>query len=323
MSSIGPSGLFDARESTADDLLNVVITTLLNAGEPTYPTKGEALEVFGARLELTDPRARLSRTESRGRLFSALGELCWYLAGTSDAEFITYYLSAYAELAEGGVIHGGYGPRLFGLHGIDQVAYVCERLRSNAWSRKAVVQLFDCTDVAEHHKDVPCTCTLQFLLRRDRVHLVTYMRSNDAHRGLPHDLFAFTMLQELVARTVGADLGTYVHCVGSLHLYLANVADAERYLNEGWQTPSTMPEMPDGDPWPAVTELLNVERLLRVEGDPGGVAYSASPYWGDLQRLLAVFALTRRGQRDAVEDLRQAMSTRVYDSLILDRRDRS
>ena len=64
----------------------------------------------GAILELTNPRARLSRSVTRGRIFSALGELCWYLSGTNAVEPISYYLSHYRLSGENGAVFGGYGP---------------------------------------------------------------------------------------------------------------------------------------------------------------------------------------------------------------------
>ena len=70
-------------------------------------SKGDHREVTGVLLELTNPRARLSRTETRGKLFSALGELCWYLAGSNDVDFISYYIPFYKTLSEGGFVHGG------------------------------------------------------------------------------------------------------------------------------------------------------------------------------------------------------------------------
>ena len=47
--------------------------------------------------------------------------------------------------------------------------------------------------------DLPCTRTIQFLLRSGHVDAVVYMRSNDAIWGLPYDIFLFTMLQEMLA----------------------------------------------------------------------------------------------------------------------------
>jgi len=318
----GPWPTIIATENTTDDLLQVVLSELLVHGEQTDPSKGQALEVFGARLELTNPCARLSRSEARGRIFSCLGELCWYLSGTRDAEHIKYYLSHYGDSEEAGMIYGGYGPRLFDYEGTDQIRYVCQRLRANKWSRRAVVQLFDHQDVVEEHKDVPCTCTLQFLVRHDRLQLIAYMRSNDAHLGLPHDIFAFTMLQELVARSIGVPLGSYIHSVGSLHLYNSDIDDAKALLNEGWQSRFQMPSMPNGDPWDNVADLLAVEHDLRSGISPADVSLSSSAYWADLERLLAVFALVKAREAAAVSVLRETFTNPTYDLFIADRLDR-
>jgi thymidylate synthase len=70
-----------------------VIEAILSRGEQIYPTKGGpngAFEIAGVLLEISNPRARLSRTETRGRIFSALGELLWYLSGSNEVDFIAY-----------------------------------------------------------------------------------------------------------------------------------------------------------------------------------------------------------------------------------------
>lgn len=207
---------------TLDDLMREALDYLFKSGQAIRPEKGDAVEVIGTLLELTNPRARLSRSESRGKVFSCIGELCWYLAGSNSLEFIEYYLPRYAQAADGEIIFGGYGPRLFGMRGHDQIANIVALLRAHSVSRKAVIQLFDAGDLAARHNDIPCTCSLQFLIRSGRLHLVTFMRSNDWFFGLPHDVFAFTMLQEIVARDLGVDVGVYKHAVGSLHLYDCN-----------------------------------------------------------------------------------------------------
>ena len=131
------------------------------------------------------------------------------LAKTNSLEFISYYLSRYQDESEDGrTVYGAYGPRLFKLRGINQINNI-RRLLKKRDSRRAVIQLFDAKDIAKRHKDVPCTCTMQFMVRRRRLHLLTNMRSNDAFIGLPHDIFAFTMLQEIMARSLGLELGTY------------------------------------------------------------------------------------------------------------------
>jgi len=102
---------------TIDDLMHKVYESILEYGKPINPTKGPTKEITGILLELKNPRARLSRTETRGKVFSCLGELCWYLAGNDELEFIKYYIPKYDDCHEQGIIHGAYGPRLFNRRG--------------------------------------------------------------------------------------------------------------------------------------------------------------------------------------------------------------
>jgi hypothetical protein len=64
-------------EETIDDLLREVLKTIFERGQTITPDKGTCVELTGILLELKNPRARLSLTETRGKLFSCLGELCW------------------------------------------------------------------------------------------------------------------------------------------------------------------------------------------------------------------------------------------------------
>ncbi len=132
--------------ATLDDVMRRVIEELLSHGEPIQSSKGPNRELTGVLLELTNPRSRLSRTETRGKPFSCLGELCWYLEKSDDVDFISYYLSRYRDLAEGSSLWGAYGPRLFG-GDIDQVANVIDLLRRKPGSRQAVIQLFNASDI--------------------------------------------------------------------------------------------------------------------------------------------------------------------------------
>jgi thymidylate synthase len=69
-----------------------------------WPTSG--LEIL---LELRNPRARPSRTETRGKVFSCLGELLWYLSRDNRLEFIAYCIKGYEKVSQDGeTVHGGY-----------------------------------------------------------------------------------------------------------------------------------------------------------------------------------------------------------------------
>ncbi len=305
--------------ATLDDVMHHVFKSVLSDGDRITPTKGPAIELRGVLLEITNPRARLSRTETRGKPFSCLGELCWYLARSDQLDFIAYYIPDYDKYADGATIFGAYGPRLFDHGGIDQVTSIIKLLQRKPDSRQAVIQLFEASDIREDHKDIPCTNTLQFLLRDGKLHMITSMRSNDAYIGMPHDIFAFTMLQEVVARSLSADIGSYKHVVGSLHVYADKIDQAKQYLAEGWQSTTPMPPMPAADPWSAIGFLMAAESSLRLTGRLPAFPSTIDDYWGDLIRLLQILRCSKDGDAAAIEGLRSRMGSQVYDTFIQQR----
>ncbi len=301
---------------TLDDLLHRVLEKLLKSKIRVQASRGATVEQGGVLLRLSNPLARLSRSESKRVLFSCIGELLWYLAGSSDLSFIKHYLSRYADESEDGkTIHGAYGPRLFKMRGVDQVANVLDLLRRKPNSRRAVIQLFGAEDLSRDHIEIPCTCTLQFMVRDSRLDLLVSMRSNDAFVGLPHDIFAFTMMQEIFACSLGLKLGVYKHVVGSLHLYEKDRKRASAYLSEGWQETIAMPPMPSGDPWPALQEIKNTERRLR-RGTSLPAPQKLQPYWMDLIRLLMVFDAFKRENARQIGVLKRQMSVQIFDPYI-------
>jgi thymidylate synthase len=95
------------RADTLDDLLRYALERILAEGVRVEASRGWNTELTGVLLKLTNPRARLSHTETRGKVFSPLGELAWYLAASNDVEFISYYISEYRKEAEAdGTIRG-------------------------------------------------------------------------------------------------------------------------------------------------------------------------------------------------------------------------
>ncbi|HTH98521.1 MAG TPA: thymidylate synthase [Stellaceae bacterium] len=317
------------RKRTFDDLLRAVFNRIEKFGQQVLPvpSKGGNKELFGVVLELTQPRARLSRTEDRGVIFSALGELCWYLAGSNDLSFIQYYIRrGYEADGNTGKVWGGYGPRIFNRKKTNQFTRIRKLLLKQPSSRRAVIQIFDANDLVRKHKDIPCTCTMQFLVRNNLLHMYVSMRSNDAYLGLPHDVFAFTMIQELMARELGVGLGRYKHAAGSLHLYDIHQKKMQYFLDEDWQEAMSMPQMPDGSQRDAIEIVIDVERRLRFGEDVDIDALPLKNYWKDILKLLRIFSLTRDstdfGDRREAIQIGRTMSSGFYDGYIRARAER-
>lgn len=316
------------KEKTLDDLMMKVFSCLLEKPFDIETSRSKKLgptsEQIVSLLVLENPLARLSRSETRGKPFSALAELLWYISGNNDLEFIKYYIQNYAYEAEEDstkklVVHGGYGPRLFKMHGKhNQIENILNQLKRNQNTRKAVIQLFDAGDLAKAHKDIPCTCSLQFLAREGRLNLFCTMRSNDAFWGLPHDIFCFTMLQEIIARELKLELGKYYHSVGSLHMYEKHKNEAKVYINEGYQsTKIVMPKMPDYEPLVSIQGLVQLEESMRRGIDIDYEELSLHPYWQDLIRLLELYRHSRdKPNKKRMLDTKKLMSTSIFDVYI-------
>jgi len=285
-----------------DEILRKLYEELSVSTDTFDASKGAGSDLLGAKVLLKDPRARISSTATRGRLISALAEFCWYMSGSADLAFIRYYIPTYPPLETTGKLREAYGPRLVGGgefgRSCDQFSRVIDRLRRKPDTRRAVISLIEAGDLDSGSLEAPCTVALQFIRRRERLHMIAMMRSNDAYMGFIHDVFCFTMIQELVARSLGVDLGEYHHFATSLHLYKSDMDDAATYLGEGFQNPTfAMPRMPSGCQLQSLQDFLEVERGIR-EGSISSASQIGLPtYWKDLSLVLLRWAdgKNRRG----------------------------
>ncbi|WP_157672093.1 thymidylate synthase [Cellvibrio sp. PSBB006] len=306
-------------EPTLDDLLKKVFEFFLNKSNDCFsinPSKGDAREIFGTLLELKNPRSRLSRTEIKGTPFSCLGELSWYLSGSDKLNHMQYYLPEYRKASDDNeTVHGAYGPRLKRMHKkYDQLEEIVSFLRRKTDSRRAVIQIYDASDLFYNGNDVPCTTNIQFAVRNSKLYMLTSMRSNDVYLGLPHDIFCFTMIQEIIASRLNIELGTYQHSVGSLHLYGKHEQKAKKFIDEGWQsTTSTMNKMPSVDVTRDVKKFLDIEKGIREQGFEYLREAKFGKYWNDLVILLRAFSCSKyETDVEHLKKLKKELNERSY-----------
>jgi thymidylate synthase len=308
------------KENSIDDLLLSSLNIIKTHGQYESGTKGKYQELVGVLLELTNPLSRLSRTETKGTLFSCLGELFWYLSGSNFANHIKYYIPMYDNFKEAdGSIGGAYGPRLISQNQFQNVVDLLKEKRS---TRQAVIQLFDFKDLEKpRKKDIPCTLTLQFLVRDNKLDLCTSMRSNDSFVGLPHDIFCFTMIQEMIANTLDVELGVYKHFVGSLHAYENDLEKVDNLISEGLAPSSPlMPSMPP-NPLSDLTTVLEIEKCIRLGQEIIVDIEKLPAYWQDIVTLLRLFKITKTQpiKNEAINEfylISKKMKSNNYDAFI-------
>lgn len=263
---------------TQSDAWVAVVRGLL--GAPVVAPRGLRVREMADRVSVVIDRPHAGFVAASGR---RLNHSISAIEGTSLVgqvsvpELITDRVGAFAPYANDGIFWGAYGPRVAG-----DVGQTVDLLKRDPDSRQAVITIFDSDrDLGRQDvKDVPCTVAIQFFLRdglapsyiREYVphvdgglvdvtplvptppkllHMWVVMRSNDAWLGLPYDLGQFSILQMAVAQALRAEIGTYTHSVGSMHLYERNWEDA------------------------ALVELPTTEAVGHSFGGPGDIASTA------------------------------------------------
>lgn len=224
---------------------------IISNGEETAPRGMKTKELLGAKLIIADPVDSLPLGIGR-KLNAAIGavEAIQLIGGFSDVELTTRIAPNMKAFTDDALFHGAYGPRAGW-----QYHHVVRRLRSDQDSRQAVVNIWDSRSdvVRDGLHDYPCTLTLHFMLRRDRLNLHVNMRSNDVWWGLAYDVFQFTQLQLSLAAQLGVEAGTYFHVSNSLHMYERDF-DAVAALTDG-RGPLTEPAWPRGISGESVADM--------------------------------------------------------------------
>ena len=230
-------------------------------------------ENLGVQFRIMNPRDRLPRVAARNfSLAYFVAETLWYLNADDSTEWISYYAPFWSNISDNNkTANSAYGARIFKTHprigngNIVQWDYVKEELRKDPDSRRAVIHIRTPSDSIIESKDVPCTLSLQFFIRENKLHLHVSMRSSDIILGLAYDVPAFTTIQEILANELGVELGEYVHTSNSLHCYERDFEMLDAIANTRvFKSFDEMPAYPIVFP---VGELIELENKIRKMTD--------------------------------------------------------
>lgn len=169
-------------------------------------------------------------------------EAAWVLSGSNRLDEIAPFAPRLVDLSDDGVfLSGAYGPMFQ-----EQLPYVAQALARDRQSRQVVSTIWRPRPGIS--KDIPCTLSLQWLIRSDGLtpkdgdpdllHCVASMRSSDAWMGIPYDVHTFAMCSAYVAllmrdRFGPLRLGNLYLTAGSQHLYHLDRAAAEKCAFDG------------------------------------------------------------------------------------------
>lgn len=198
------------------------IRDLLRSGAVVDVRGHRVRELRNRMTVLERPRERCLFVPHRGNnMIAAVAETLWVIAGRDDIAWLLSYLPRARDFSDDGLTwRGAYGPRLRKWNGVDQLAETRRLLLEEPATRRAAISLFDPDRDFVQSRDIPCNNWLHWLIRDGKLNLTIGMRSNDVVWGFSGvDSFEWSVLQEMMAFWVGAEMGDATYLATSFHLY--------------------------------------------------------------------------------------------------------
>jgi thymidylate synthase len=285
------------------------------------PRGQKVKEKLAVKFILENPRSRIPYVKARKfSIQYMVAELLWYLSGEDSTAWISNYSSFWNKISDDGkTANSAYGSRIFRPHGrianfsLIQWEYIVDELKNDPDTRRAVIHIRSPWDSVQAKLDVPCTLTLQFFIRDEKLHMVVNMRSSDLILGIAYDVPAFTMFQEMLALELGVGLGTYTHVSNSLHIYERHFGMVEEMLKDSAIQQSQMMQISRGEipfmgPVLPIKEMMVFEKYLRTSdsssqidtllGEIDFLDVEDISYWKDWGKILASHRLKKLGLKD-------------------------
>jgi len=173
-------------------------------------------------------------TTKRLAFRSVLGELLWFIAGSSDVKELhalgvrIWDGNAYAPYWTPKARFDGDAGRNYGQqwrdwvapngYHVDQLRTVVERLKSDPSSRRHLVTAWNPGELDETSLPA-CHAFFQFFVADGRLSLMMYQRSCDLFLGVPFNMAQYAVLLHLVAQFTGLVPDEFVHVLADAHIY--------------------------------------------------------------------------------------------------------
>lgn len=231
-----------------------------------------------------------------------LMESIWMLAGRKDVAFLTQFNSRMGDFSDDGEnFNAAYGHRWRNHFGRDQLTDVIKLLRRDPATRQAVIQIWDSADLAKNTKDKACNTQIVFDVRKGRLNMTVFNRSNDIWWGAyGANAVHFSVLQEFVAAATGHPVGVYRQVSNNLHLYtelydatpyLLSPPDSKEYDHYSRGAVTPYPLMIDGD-----YERFLEECEAFCENPFDERARYSNPFFDHAARPMALVSKVRKAQ---------------------------
>jgi thymidylate synthase len=260
------------RTAHVDEAFVDTLEAVLDRGHHFGPDRAEksrkgSTEILGFQVLMADARDRITTNPKRPlNVVGAVARFAWMVAGSDRLEDIAFYEPKVRPYTDNMISVPGsnYGMRLFQPRpGLNQLRGVVDRILGEPDSRRAAAVIWTPDDAVRRSNDVPCAFGAFYHVRDGHLVTTTVMRSNNAFLLLPYNAFEFSLIGEMVAAAVGAEMGPYVHYAASMHVLDQESDAAREVIGEYSRTTPKRRPMP---PMPTTPDpLRQAETIARLE----------------------------------------------------------
>lgn len=229
---------------------------------------GKTLSVFDVELKHNSEDNFPLFTSKKVNFNAIVGELMWFLSGKTDLPSLrhfsdikeggwTIWTQDYEDYLERlrlfpcdvnfeycrdneslGLLYGNqwrhFGNRRMtpSTHmGTDQISNLIKGLKEDPHGRRHIVTSYDPTLTDLEYALPPCHISFQCYIEYDALHLRYDMRSNDLFLGAPFNLASYALLQAILAKLTGYEVGNLTASLGDAHVYESHTEAVQTQLD--------------------------------------------------------------------------------------------
>ena len=262
---------------------------ILENGEDVSDRTGVGTRsVFGYQMRFNLQEGFPAVTTKRLAWKSVVGELLWFLEGSTDerrlAE-ITHEKNR-AELKHVNTIwtanadHQGallgykngelgpvYGKQWRDFGGVDQITTLINQISDSPDSRRLILNAWNVGEL-DAMTLPPCHTMSQFKVVNNKLSCQLYQRSADMFLGVPFNIASYSLLTHMLAQICGLRVGEFIWTGGDCHIY----------SNHTEQVKQQIERQPKNMPFLAMPKFSSLEELIKTKpSDYTLVGYDPMP----------------------------------------------
>jgi thymidylate synthase len=211
--------------------------------------------LFGEQLRFDLTQGFPAVTTKKLAWRAVVSELLWFIEGSGDERRLAeiqfgtrdpskktiWTANANADYWRHKATHDGDLGRVYGVQWrkwrkpetnetVDQLVNLIEGLRRDPTGRRHIISAWNPGELDQMALP-PCHAFMQFYLRNNQLSCQMYQRSADVFLGVPFNIASYALLTHLLAKEIGADVGTLILTFGDVHIYNNHINQVKEQLD--------------------------------------------------------------------------------------------